>query len=153
MLTLSKDTLKKMILDYIVVQVQVALSLGIVGSIFASDVAITYSYFFLPAIIGFICMLPCIITYVKEDLTIKQMIVQRVVEWVVLEFVLLWVAYKLVGDTPGKTGYVVIGFSILLFDVVSYGISYFLERREADDMNRKLRQIREKEANQDLVKH
>ena len=33
---------------------------------------ITYSYFFLPAIIGLICMLPCLITYFKEDMTVKQ---------------------------------------------------------------------------------
>lgn len=149
---MSKDAFKRMISDYILVQAEIALSLGIIGSIFARDVAISFSYFFLPAILGLICMLPCIITYVKEDLTIKQVIVQRIVEWAVVEIVILWIAYKMVGDVPGKIGYAAIVCSILFFDVSSYGISYFLEKREADVMNKKLEQLRTEEMKDDTDK-
>ena len=94
-------------------------------------------------------MLPCIITYVKEDLTIKQIIIQRIVEWIILEAVFIWMAYKMLGDVPGKLGYVAIGFSILFFDVATYVISYFLEKREADDINEKLELLRAREEDMD----
>ena len=131
-----------MISDYILIQAEIALSFGIVGSIFAKDVTISFSYFFLPAIIGFLCMLPCIVTYVKEDLTIKQVIVQRIVEWIILEIVFIWIVHKIVGDAIGKIGYVAIAFSVMFFDAATYFISYFLEKREADDINKKLEQLR-----------
>ena len=139
---MNQTVIKRMVLDYIIVQAEIALSFGIVGSIFAGDVPIRFSYFFLPAVLGLICMLPCIIVYVKEDMTVKQVMIQRIVEWIVLEAVILWIAYKMVGDVPGVVGYVAMAVSILVFDVASYAISYYLEKREADDVNVKLSEIR-----------
>lgn len=138
------NAIKQMLADYILVQAETALSIGINGSIFASEQKITYQYFFLPALIGFICMLPCVITYFKEDMTVKQIIVQRVVELIVLEIALMGAVYYIVGDVPGKSGYIAIGFSILLFDIATYGISYYLEKRETDILNEKLKENREK---------
>ena len=140
-----------MISDYILIQAEIALSFGIVGSIFAKDVSISFSYFLLPAIIGLLCIIPCIITYVKENLTVKQIMIQRIVEWIVLEVAFIWIVYKMVGDVPGKLGYVAIFFSILFFDIATYAISYFLEKREADDINKKLAQIRADEEEDDYV--
>lgn len=142
---MNRDTFSRMVLDYILIQSEIALSFGIIGSIFAKDVSISFRYFFLPAILGLVCMLPCVVTYVKEDLTIKQIMIQRIVEWIILEVVFIWVVYKMVGDVPGKLGYVAIFFSILFFDIATYAISFFLEKREADDINRKLEQIRVEE--------
>ena len=139
---MNQTVIKRMISDYILVQAEIALSFGIVGSIFAGDVSSTFSYFLLPAVLGLICMLPCIVVYVKEDLTVKQVIIQRVTEWIVLEIVFLWGTYQMVGDIPGMLGYGVVAFTILFFDVASYTISYYLEKREADDINRKLNEIR-----------
>ena len=148
---MSRNALKRMISDYILIQAEIALSFGIVGSIFAKDVSISFSYFLLPAIIGLLCIIPCIITYVKEDLTVKQIMIQRIVEWIVLEVAFIWIVYKMVGDVPGKLGYVAIFFSILFFDIATYAISYFLENREADDINKKLAQIRADEEEDDYV--
>ena len=139
---MNRTVIKRMVSDYILVQAEIALSFGIVGSIFAGDVSITFSYFFLPAVLGLICMLPCIIVYVKEDMTVKQVMIQRIVEWVVLEAVILWIAYKMVGDVPGVAGYVAMAVSILVLAVTSDVISYYLEKREADDVNVKLSEIR-----------
>ena len=148
---MSRNALKRMISDYILIQAEIALSFGIVGSIFAKDVSISFSYFLLPAIIGLLCIIPCIITYVKEDLTVKQIMIQRIVEWIVLEVAFICIVYKMVGDVPGKLGYVAIFFSILFFDIATYAISYFLEKREADDINKKLAQIRADEEEDDYV--
>lgn len=148
---MSRNALKRMISDYILIQAEIALSFGIVGSIFAKDVSISFSYFLLPAIIGLLCIIPCIITYVKEDLTVKQIMIQRIVEWIVLEVAFIWIVYKMVGDVPGKLGYVAIFFSILFFDIATYAISYFLEKREADDINKKLAQIRADEEEDEYV--
>lgn len=134
---------KRMISDYILIQAETALAIGIIGSIFAREQQITYQYFFLPAIIGLICMIPCIITYIKDDMTIKQIIIQRVVELIVLEIAIIGVIYYIVGDAPGKYGYIAIFFSVFFFDVITYVISYCMEKKEADVINKKLRENRQ----------
>lgn len=132
---------KRMLSDYIMIQAETALAIGIIGSIFAGDEKITYHYFFLPAILGFICMLPCIIIYIKEDMTIKQVIIQRVLELIVLECAIIGIIYYIVGDTIGRAGYIAIGVSVLFFDVLTYALSWYLEKKEADMLNEKLREI------------
>jgi len=142
-----KDAFKKMFSDYIMVQAEIALAMGIIGSIFVPDEKIPYSYFFLPAILGVICMLPCIITYFKEDMTIKQIMIQRIAELIVLEIAIIGIIYGIVGDTLGKLGYVAMFFSILFFDILSYSLSFYLEKKEADIINEKLKEnkiLREK---------
>ena len=41
---MNQTVIKRMVSDYIIVQAEIALSFGIVGSIFAGDVPITFSY-------------------------------------------------------------------------------------------------------------
>lgn len=137
------DGIRRMLSDYILIQAETALSIGIIGSIFAGEQRISYQYFFLPAILGIICMLPCIITYFKEDMTIRQIIIQRVVELIVLEIAIIAIIYKMVGNALSKTGYIAMVFSILFFDILTYAVSYFLEKKEADSINEKLKQLRE----------
>lgn len=141
----NSNAWKKMISDYIMVQAEIALAIGIIGSIFAGDQPISYAYFFLPAFLGLICMLPCIVIYFKEDMTIKQVMLQRVLELIVLEIAIVGIVHYIVGDTPGTKGYIAIVFSILFFDVLTYVLSYVLERKEADAINEKLKSDREKE--------
>ena len=136
----NSNVWKQMLSDYLVIQAETALSIAIIGSIFLSEEKITYSYFFLPAIIGIICMLPCMVTYFKEDLTIKQVITQRVIEWLVLEVAFVCLVRYLIGDKIGVAGYIAVGISVTVFDIATYGISYLLEKREADVLNSILKQ-------------
>lgn len=139
----SKNAWKKMISDYIMVQAEIAFSIAIIGSIFAKDQRISYSYFFLPAFLGFICMLPCVVTYFKENMTIRQIMIQRVLELIVLEIAIIGILHYILGDTLGAGGYVAIAVSILVFEVLTYVLSYVLEQKEADAINEKLKADRE----------
>lgn len=135
---------KKVFFDYIVVQSEIALSIGIIGSIFASDKSISFAYFFLPALLGIICILPGAVIFFKDDMTIKQILIQRVMEAIVLEVSIIGVAWWLLGDTLGRDGYLSIGISILVLDVLTYVLSYVMEQKEADTLNAKLKIDREK---------
>ena len=139
----QSDIWKQMLSDYLLIQAETALSIAIIGSIFLKDEKITYSFFFLPAIIGIICMLPCIVTYFKEDLTVKQIIAQRVIEWIVLEIAILCMGRYLAGDKLVTVGYVAIAISVTVFDIATYGISYMLEKKETDELNAILKQKNE----------
>lgn len=138
------DPLREFIFDYITVVAENTLSIAVVGSLFARDVQITFSYFFLPFGLALVCMLPCIPTYLIEDLSIKQIMIQRFAEWIVLEVAIIWLVHFLFGDVIGEVVYIVVFFSVLLFEILSYIIKGYLEKSEADRVNEALRKLHEK---------
>lgn len=138
------DPLREFIFDYITVVAENTLSIAVIGTIFVRNESITFVYFFLPFVLALLCMIPCIPIYLKEDLTVKQVLIQRSVELVVLEIAMYWVIRFLIGDMLPVAGYVAILFSVAFFDVLSYLIKWYLEKEEADKINRRIQERRKR---------
>ena len=60
-----------------------------------------------------------------------------------LEIAIIGILHYILGDTLGAGGYVAIAVSILVFEVLTYVLSYVLEQKEADAINEKLKADRE----------
>lgn len=138
------DPLREFIFDYITVVAENTLSIAVIGTIFVRNESITFVYFFLPFVLALLCMIPCIPIYLKEDLTVKQVLIQRSVELVVLEIAMYWVIRFLIWDMLPAAGYVAILFSVAFFDVLSYLIKWYLEKEEADKINRRIQERRKR---------
>lgn len=138
------DPLREFIFDYITVVAENTLSIAVIGTIFVRNESITFVYFFLPFVLALLCMIPCIPIYLKEDLTVKQVLIQRSVELVVLEIAMYWVIKFLIGDMLPAAGYVAILFSVAFFDVLAYLIKWYLEKEEADKINRRIQERRKR---------
>lgn len=136
------DPLREFLFDYITVVAENTLAIAVIGSIFAGDANISFLYFFLPFGLAFLCMLPCIPIYLKEDMTVKQILWQRGIELVVLEIVMCLAIRFVMGETFPKAGYVAILISTAFFDVLSYLVKWYLEKEEADKINQKIAQHR-----------
>jgi len=132
---MREDTVKKIIFDFLVVVAESVLAFAVLGTIFARDMQITYAYFFLPLVLSVIYMLPCITLYVKEDLTIGQIIFQRIAEWIVIEIITEIIIYKIIGDKMPIAGYVGVGIAIFVLDFVSYITSYIFEKKNTELIN------------------
>ncbi len=130
--------------DLFFVQTECVLSFAIVGTIFAREAAISYAYFFIPLVMGALCMVPCLPVYLIENMSIPQVIVQRSVELVVLEAACVWTANFLAGDFLGKPGLVAVAALTALLDVLSYSVAYWLEKAESERLNKKLREAADK---------
>lgn len=138
------DPLREFIFDYITVVAENTLSIAVIGTIFVRNESITFVYFFLPFVLALLCMIPCIPIYLKEDLTVKQVLIQRSVELVVLEIAMYWVIRFLIRDMLPAAGYVAILFSVAFFDVLAYLIKWYLEKEEADKINRRIQERRKR---------
>ncbi len=138
------DPLREFVFDYITVVAENTLSIAVIGTIFVRNESITFVYFFLPFVLALLCMIPCIPIYLKEDLTVKQVLIQRSVELVMLEIAMYWVIRFLIGDMLPAAGYVAILFSVAFFDVLSYLIKWYLEKEEADKINRRIQERRKR---------
>ncbi|MCR5046442.1 MAG: LytTR family transcriptional regulator [Treponema sp.] len=129
--------------DLFFVETECVLSFALVGTIFARSQNISYAHFFIPLLLGLICMLPCIPVYLFESMTIPQVIVQRTVEFFVLEAVCLWTANHLAGNFLGKAGLVVVAASFLFFDALSYSVAYLMEKVESRRLNKRIKELSE----------
>jgi len=135
---MSTETIKRMTSDFFMIQAENTLSIGIIGSIFLPKENITYLYFFLPLLLSILCMIPCLPVYLCENLPIKLVIAQRIIELIILEIAYLWIMSILFGEKFPLFGYVVAGFSILFFDAATYLWNYTLEKRQAKRINQQL---------------
>lgn len=142
------DPVREFIFDYITVVAENTLAIAVIGSIFARDASISFVYFFLPFVLALICMLPCIPIYLKEDMTVKQILLQRGIELVVLEVAMCLAIRFVMGESFPQIGYVAILISTAFFDVLSYLIKWYLEKEEADKINRKIEERRRKKNNE-----
>ena len=136
---------KKFLSDYILVQAETTLSIGIIGTIFARDIKVSLSYFFIPAILGLFYMLPCFVLYFKDDLKVWQIVLQRFIEWIMIEVGTMYTMKILFGEVISKAVYIAAFISVSVFMILTTVISDLLEKKEINDLNTKLKNIREKE--------
>lgn len=136
------DPVREFLFDYITVVAENTLAIAVIGSIFVGNATISFAYFFLPFGLAFLCMLPCIPIYLKEDMTIKQILLQRAIELVILEIVMCLGVKLIIGDVFPHIGYLAVLISTAFFDVLSYAVKWYLEKEEADKINRKIAEHR-----------
>lgn len=140
----SAEIFRSIAFNFLNVIAETTLSIAIIGAIFAGDVKITYHYFFLPIILGVAYMLPCLPVYLKENMSVKQVMVQRIVELVIIEAGTLFIAHLLIGEHLGIVGYIAVGASVLIFDVLSYLTQYIYEKSKAEKINKIISNMRGK---------
>lgn len=124
------DPVREFIFDYITVVAECTFAIAVIGSIFAGEADISFLYFFLPFGLALLCMLPCIPIYIKEDMTIRQILWQRGAELLVLEIAMCIAARVIIGDKFPIPGYEAILLSTAFFDILFYFIKWYLEKEE-----------------------
>ena len=75
------DPKREFLFDYITVVAECTFAIAVIGSLFARNNSISFVYFFLPFGLALICMIPCIPIYLKEDMTISQIMWQRGIDF------------------------------------------------------------------------
>lgn len=141
----KSEAVKSIALNFIIIIAETTLSIAVIGSIFAGDVTIDYRYFFLPFALSVLYMLPCLPVYLKENMTVKQVMIQRIAELVIIEAATLFAAYLLVGEKLTAGGYIAVGASVLIFDIASYLLQWIFEKNEADKINKIISEMRNKQ--------
>lgn len=136
---------KRFWIDYLLVQLESTLSIATIGTFFAKDVLVPFYYFYIPVLLGFVYMLPCVILYIKEDLSVRQVIVQRIVEWVLIEAATLWIIWFLLGNRLTTIVYIVVFISITVLDILTYYVTDRFEKQQVDSLNELLKEFKEKD--------
>ena len=133
---------KEIISDYINVVVKKTFVITVISSIFVRSVNARYEYVYLPFILAAVCVLSYIPIYINEDMTIKQILLHKAAELLLLEISMCFVVFcSTGGNIPGLVYVAVIVFTAF-FDALSYMIRWYLDMEKADIINRKIAEHR-----------
>lgn len=74
----KKDFAIKLLNMFFIVTTLITIVMGVMGLIWERDRLLTYEVMFSPVIIGFISVLPAIVMYSKKELTLRQLVIRKV---------------------------------------------------------------------------
>lgn len=85
----KKDFAIKLLNMFFIVTTLITIVMGVMGLIWERDRLLTYEVMFSPVIIGFISVLPSIVMYSKKELTLRQLVIRKVLHLFLLEIELI----------------------------------------------------------------
>lgn len=135
-----KEYLKKMFVNFFIITALVNFAIFILGSVYRKGTMISYDAFLAPPLYGFAGTLPGFILYSKKELTVKKMIVRKILHFIVLEALLMLVAFPGNGfginKIPEMTGFAI---SVLVIYLIVNFILWIIDKKKATDLMKDLK--------------
>ena len=134
---------KKTFFIFVLIQAGITLAMGIIGMVFMNGEQVPYIAFFFPFFFAALCLLPEFIFYLKKEPSIRELLMQKVVKLMMLAVIVLGMQ-KLLSPTSSLKLMVAIGVSVTIIAIFIQVVSWRYEEGEAETMNQKLREYRER---------
>lgn len=139
-----KSILKKCMLDFLVIQAGITLAMGIIGCINPPSYGVSHYLFFMPFVYAFFCVLPSFVVYSTRELSIKEMLVRKVIHFFLIEVIVMMVSY-MVGALDNAYMCIAILLAVPVIYLAVNGIGYLFYRSEANIMTKKIQHLKQKE--------
>lgn len=133
--------IKQMLIPFFVISTCVSIGAGILGIIYQTERSLTYYVLFVPAIYGIATALPSIVMYSKKELSIKSLIIRRIINFLIVVTLVLGINYfgKNLTSISVTISLVIVVFIIFLTVNV---VEYVNELRISRELNNALQNIR-----------
>ncbi len=137
-----KDFIKGLFTDFFIVFTLVTIATGVLGLTLDSDRTFGYDAYFSPLLFSVLSMLPSVVMYSKRELTIRQMLFRKLLQLLLIEFLLLGftaiIGYCQLGVLFPQ------GIAILLIYYAVAGISWLLDLKSSRELNKELAEYQSK---------
>lgn len=131
-----KDKLSKAVSLYFMLVTFISVLLMVLGLTFDSERSLGYTVFLSPLIYAAIGVLPVFLPEKKGELSVKRLIVRRLVEIAIIEAIITFLAFSSDNIPTEKRGVVVgIAAGIVIIYILILVVEYFHEKRESAKMN------------------
>ena len=146
----GKEFLSKMFQTFFVLVTLINIVMLVSGSIWQPDMRFGYKAFAFPLIYASAGLLPEIVMYSKHELSIKEMIVRKVIQLLLIELVVNGVIF---GEAALDAEYIgllkIVSISIVIVFVLANFISWIMDSASAKRLTRELAEFQEK--NQEII--
>ena len=141
-----KEFLKQALSTYFIVVTLILVSTYTLGMIYMPDQILHYDAFLYPLFYGLLGVIPMIVMYSKNELTIRQILVRKALQLVSLECILVFVVFHTSSWDEQMLPLVVsFIFSVFAIFVLVHIISFFLDYGQAIRMNQDLLLLKQEE--------
>lgn len=125
----KKSFFKKTIMSFFIVVTFINAAMLVLGLLFEPESRLGYEAFMFPLLFGVLSMLPSLLMYAKYELSKKQMLLRKLLQLILLEFILLFLL-SLNGER--SIGVLVsVGISVLFIAVLVHLVLWMLDVKEA----------------------
>ena len=140
-----KEIMKKLAEVFLICHFLISIAIGMCGMILGPDTKLGYADMFVPTLMAFLCTLPTLLTIQPEKLTIKQIVLRKILQILIVEVIVLsMVHFGFHGINSIGGAFTVAVFVLLVFAGVSL-IDWAKGSIEAEDLNRRLAQLQKEE--------
>lgn len=137
-----KEFMKRLSKSFFVSHVMIAIIAGTVGTFLEPDTKFGYGAFYIPLLYAILCVIPEIAMYSKAELTMRQVVVRKVVQLVLIEGIVLFLFY-ISGSYNSMKEMIAIMLSVVIIYVTVQLIELVSEIRDTKILNQVLLQMRE----------
>lgn len=139
------EFLRKQLMRYFIIVTSITLLMGIIGIQYEPNMRFGYEAYFSPLLFGLIGVIPSFVTYAKKELSLRQMKIRKVIQFLVLEVLILSIAkgLKIVDTHMIAT----MAFSIFIIFVGVHIIEWLIDQKKAQELTEDLKAFQETKAN------
>lgn len=135
----GKELIRDMINTYFMLATMISAVMALLGIYFMPDASFGYEAFKMPLIYAAYGTLPNLVMYARKELTMKQLLVRKTIQLLLVEIIVIAVAVPADIIDTGKTEVVVsLAICILVVYILTHLIEWFQNNATAKQMTEEL---------------
>lgn len=131
-----KDFLKSLFTSFFIVVTLVTIAMAVLGLTLEPDRTFGYEAYFFPPFYSALSMLPAVVMYSKKELTIRQIVFRKLLQLVLIEFLLL--GFMMMNGFRDFRVLIIQAIAILFITLAVAAISWLLDLKSARELNKDL---------------
>ena len=139
-----RNILKKYMVDFLMMQAGITLAIGVISCINPPSTGINRYMFFMPFVYAFFSILPSFVTYSRKELSIKQMAVRKVIQFVLIELLVVLVSY-IMGPLHDFSMCIAIIIAVAVIYAIVNCLDYCTSKVDSEAMTKKIQYIKKQQ--------
>lgn len=131
---------KKILMRFFIIVTGINVAIAVLGLSLYPKQTLSYDAFFSPIIFGAAAVLPAYVLYSKKELTFRQMLMRRIVHFVLLEMLQIGFGY-LTGYMNSFRNIAMLFLAVLAVYLFTSVIAWIIDSRTAVEINKGLQRL------------
>lgn len=139
----KKEFMGQVFISFFVVVTYINLGMAFMGMIYAPDTRFGYEALLFPVFYGFLGILPSAVLYSRKELTVKQMLLRKIIQLILIEAIMVGIVFFL-GGTDFNT---LLPFMVMVLAVclAAEGILWLAADKKVRKLNAQLKRFQDRE--------
>lgn len=138
----GREFVNSLLTSYFTIVTLITIVMLVLGMHFYPDASFGYVAYALPLIYGVCGVLPNVVMYSRHELSVKEFLVRKVIQLILIEVIVLFVAFG--GNEEEPSVVIATGIGIFVVFVVSHVIDWIQECLSAKRMTEDLIKLQQK---------